>query len=246
MVKDVGEGQHLERYSGVLLRTASDGARGDRVTRRITDLTAERTVGTAVGPMPLSYDRHAPEQMMQALLPGGFAHSLVEYGRTGLFALDLQLRGYANKPGHWATLYVGLTKVLDLHLSPKAGFKLSAHPTYTGNLDYGWKPSWSGSQGAENLAAQWPAVDEYLERAVTAVAKVAKFHVEGSVQSAISGFNRRDIVVIDREAVISFVGAPDKKTKPKRKRSPAPFSSPCLKRSKNRTGASGGRPRIPW
>jgi hypothetical protein len=192
--------------------------------------------------MPLSYDRRAPDQMMDALLPGGFAHSLVEYGRAGRFALDLQLRGYANKPGHWATLYVGLTKVLDLHFRPRAGFKLAAHPAYTGHPDYGWNPGWNNSQSAANLAAEWPEVDEYIERAVTAVAKVARFHVEGSVQSAISGFNSRDIVVIDREAVISFGGTPGRNNDAEKKRVTGALQRPLLEAVRESNGAKWWKP----
>ncbi len=43
--------------------------------------------------MGLSYDRRVPQELLRALEPGGFAHSLVEFGGSGMWALDLQLRG---------------------------------------------------------------------------------------------------------------------------------------------------------
>lgn len=39
--------------------------------------------------MALSYDRRVPEELIEVLAPGGWAHSLVEYGRAGQFACDL-------------------------------------------------------------------------------------------------------------------------------------------------------------
>src|SRR5258708_6793228 len=91
--------------------------------------------------MPLSYDRRVPEQLLSALTAGGWADWLVEYGRAGQFALDLQLRGYAGKQGHWATLYVGLTKVVDLHYRASKGFRLDAHTTYR-QPALGWQEAW--------------------------------------------------------------------------------------------------------
>ncbi|MDP9331868.1 MAG: hypothetical protein M3Q30_00955 [Actinomycetota bacterium] len=159
--------------------------------------------------MTLSYDRRAAPELMAALMPGGFAHSLVEYGRTQ--PLDLQLRGYSGKQGHWATLYAGLTKVLDLHYRPtNAGdrFRLNAHQKYT-VAKKGWRPAWQKAQPAEQLADEWTAVEDYLERAIPAV--VARFLKEGAVQSAISGFASSDMVVIDREACVTFSNQAEKK-----------------------------------
>ena len=35
--------------------------------------------------MGLSYDRRVPEELLKALEPGGFAHSLVEFGGSGMW-----------------------------------------------------------------------------------------------------------------------------------------------------------------
>lgn len=42
--------------------------------------------------MGMSYDRRVPDELLKALEPGGFAHSLAEFGGSGMWALDLQLR----------------------------------------------------------------------------------------------------------------------------------------------------------
>jgi hypothetical protein len=151
--------------------------------------------------MGLSYDRRAPQELLDALRPGGWAHSLVEYGRSGQYALDLQLRGYASKPEHWATLYVGLTKVLDLRHHSTRGFRLDAHPTYC-VPKFGWDPAWSNWADARLLSASMPAIEDYLERVVPSIGP--RYLREGAVQSAISGFSSTNMVVIDREATVRF------------------------------------------
>ena len=59
--------------------------------------------------MGMSYDRRVPDELLKALEPGGFAHSLVEFGDSGMWALDLQLRGLGKiRKQYRATLYVGM------------------------------------------------------------------------------------------------------------------------------------------
>lgn len=162
------------------------------------------------GTVMLSYDRPAPEALLSALRPGGFAHSLVEYGRSGQYALDLQLRGYEQKSGksggNWASLYCGLTKVIDLHYLPSRGFRLTVHPTWQ---TQGWDPIWSGYTKNGFSAAAWKEVEDYLERVIPVVGD--RFLREGSVQSAISAFQSRNLTVIDREVAISFSNQAEKK-----------------------------------
>lgn len=150
----------------------------------------------------LTYDRRAPEGLLNVLRPGGWAASLAEYGRSGQYALDLQLRGYSKKPaGHWATLYAGLTKVLDLHFLPSKGFRLDVHKTYKAKA-YGWNPDWEKYRSRGFDHAEWRAVEDYLETVIPKVDE--RYMVEGSVQSAVSGFQSRNLTVIDREVAVSF------------------------------------------
>ncbi len=69
-----------------------------------------------------------PTRSWAALLPDGFAHSLAEFGASGMWALDLRQ--------HRATLYVGTTKVVDLHLRG-GSFALSTSPRFTTQAN-GW------------------------------------------------------------------------------------------------------------
>lgn len=156
--------------------------------------------------MALSYDRRAPEELLIALDRNGWAHSLVEYGRAGQFALDLQLRGYGGRSDHWATLYVGLTKVVDLHYRDGKGYRLDVHPAY--KQKWGWSVHWEKWQPADRLAQAWRQVEDYLERVIPSVG--ARYLKEGAVQSAISGFAHQGMVVIDREAAISHANKAEK------------------------------------
>src|SRR4051812_48139580 len=97
---------------------------------------------------------------MRVLRPGGRAASLAEYGRSGQYALDLQLRGYAGGTHHWATLYAGLTKVLDLHLHDGRGYRLDAHPTWKA---HDWSPDWERYAQDGFSHDEWSAVEVYLE-----------------------------------------------------------------------------------
>jgi hypothetical protein len=165
----------------------------------------------------MRYDRRASTELMKALGPEGFAHSMVEYGRSGAYWLDLQLRGYENDHDHWATLYVGLTKVLDLHCLPSKGFRLSAHPTHA-NPKNRWQPEWQRRHPAEWWAQRWPLVEDYLERVIPMVG--ASHLKEGAVQAAIGGFESADRVVIDREGVVAFDSDPERKASSERLRRP--------------------------
>jgi hypothetical protein len=182
----------------------------------------------------LAYDRRVPENLLAVLGAGGWAHSLVEYGRAGQYALDLQLRGYADKQGHWATLYVGLTKVADLHYHPTKGFRLNADKAYR-KPRAGWRTSWGRFQTAERLAAQWSEVDAYLERSIPRIG--SQYLREGAVQSAISGFASDAISVFDREATIAFSNQKEKSDTLKR------LAVPVLAAAKTEDGPAWERAR---
>jgi hypothetical protein len=153
----------------------------------------------------MNYDRRVSRPLLDALSPGGWASSLAEYARGGQYSLDLQLRGYGiDQPHHWATLYVGLTKVLDLHHRQGKGFQLLPGAWNSA----GWDPSWSQAAESGHDPAEWRKVEEFLE---VAIPQVGKRHLhEGAVQSSLSAFRNRDLVVIDREAAISFTDQPEK------------------------------------
>ena len=143
---------------------------------------------------------------MRALEPGGFADSLVEFGRSGQYCLDLQLRRNPKSSQSWATLYVGTTKVLDLKLRERSGrFWLDAHGTYTTER-HGWDEAWKQPHPATWWPAQWPRVEAYLESVITAVRD--GYGKEGRIQSSLSLYPATDMAVIDRETVVGYADTP--------------------------------------
>lgn len=154
----------------------------------------------------MTYDRRAPQELLDALATG-FASSLREYVLSGQYPVDLQLRGYEGRNAHHATLYVGLTKVLDLHHRPKGRYKLSAHPTYMKPAK-GWHESWTKLQSADSLAASWPFVEEYLDTVIPTIG--ASYLKEGRTQAAVSALRHRSLIPIDREVVIAFSSAAER------------------------------------
>jgi hypothetical protein len=159
--------------------------------------------------MGLSYDRRVPEDLLKALAPGGFAHSLVEFGGSGMWALDLQLRGLGEaKKQYRAALYVGTTKVLDLHLKGHS-FALSAHPTFASPAN-GWDIAWAQRHDDSWFADRWAEVDNYLQVVIEKIVQQGTYVKEGMVQAAIGRFPSTDFTVIDREAIVSFGSQPEK------------------------------------
>ena len=159
--------------------------------------------------MSLSYDRRVPDELLVALEPGGFGHSLVEFGGSGMWALDLQLRGLGEERKLYrAALYVGTTKVLDLHLKGHS-FAVSAAATFA-NPGNGWDPAWEKQHEADWFAARWAGVDAYLQVVIEKIMRAGRYVNEGMVQAAIGRFPATDFTVIDREAIVSFDSQPEK------------------------------------
>src|SRR3954470_3539958 len=109
------------------------------------------------------FDRRVHPDLLRILEPGGFADSLVEFGRSGQYCLDLQLRRNPKSAESWATLYSGTTKVLDLKMRERSGLlSLSAHGTYA-SVAHGWRDAWRQPHPAEWWPGRWADVERYLE-----------------------------------------------------------------------------------
>jgi hypothetical protein len=158
--------------------------------------------------LSITYDRTGSDELVAVLGEDGWAHSLVKFAKFSRYALDLQLRGSTKSDETWATLYVGLGKVLDLRHSPRRGFRLRAHETLA-TSENGWKPSWASRWWKDGtLEVEWEAVELYLERAIPKVPKSAL--VEGALQTAVSVFASDTMLPIDREAALSYSNQSEK------------------------------------
>lgn len=152
------------------------------------------------------FDRRMPEALMSALRKDGFAHSLVEYARSGQYGLDLGLRAGPKSSESWASLYVGTTKALDLLHHPKRGFRLKVDK----KPDL-WRPSWQTWQPAGRLEERWPEVERFIEGCIRKAAENGRHLKEGVVQAGVSRFGEGNPFVVDREAVVGFRDQPTKR-----------------------------------
>jgi hypothetical protein len=164
----------------------------------MTDEPTERP--GCVHDMGLRFDRTVSESLLGELRTGGRFRSVVELARQHPNLLDLQLRK-ARGPWSYASLYVGLTTVLQIR-ECDGFFRLDAHATHqrVGQFDR----SWTRSRPAEELAGVWPQVDDYLRRMLLhgAVAPRWVAH-EGAVQAAVcSGRRAVEYGPVQREAVV--------------------------------------------
>src|SRR3954453_20176862 len=106
----------------------------------------------------MNYDRTVSTNLLGALRSGPFAF-LARIARTQHLA-DLQLRGYPATKRCWATLYCGLTKVLDV-IERGGAIRLrgvSNRPQ--------WIAGWEGSRPIGDWAAKAALVDEYIDGAI--------------------------------------------------------------------------------
>jgi hypothetical protein len=159
----------------------------------------------------MRYDRTVSPALLQALGPRGPFGFLVDESK-GQHLADLQLRAYPGKAECWATLYVGLTKVLDLHerkgsfwlrrSSPSVPKAPSAIDALTAQRDLLWNATWTSPRPAEDWVPETTAVATYVDVAIRAVA--ARFSHEGAVQAMLCTRASDLFSVVDREAVIGF------------------------------------------
>lgn len=155
----------------------------------------------------LHYDRRVSEGFLAHFLDGGVAHSLVEYARHAPYPLDLQMRHNPKTGAEHATLYVGLTSVVDVE---RVGDKLrlKAHKTHQSG-PYGFSASWLTPMTVQQLSRSWRMVENYLEKIIPdAAAKHAS--QEGAVQAAASVFSSSERIMVDREVALHFRDTPTK------------------------------------
>lgn len=161
--------------------------------------------------MPAIYDRRVSPVFLshfdEADPSGGALSSLVDYAMRARYPVDLQFRRDPKKGRDHATLYVGLTAVLNLRSTKKGLLSLDVHPTHqkAGAFD----KSWSDPVAADVLYERWPDVELYLDRIIP-LATASHGSKEGAVQAAVSSYASSSRVVIDREVTPSFAHRAEK------------------------------------
>ncbi len=153
--------------------------------------------------MPAVYDRRVSDAFLRHFDEqddsGGGLSSLVSYARSARHPVDVQFRRGSGVD--WATLYVGLTSVLDVRASTKGLLRLTVHPTHAANG--GFEGAWRTAVEPQVLYDRWPAVEHYLDRVIP-LATRSHGMKEGAVQAALSSFPSPSRIVFDRETTPSF------------------------------------------
>lgn len=149
----------------------------------------------------IRYDRRVSDQFLQHFTPDGVLSSLPAYAKSGLFPIDLRFRGDAKSGAEHASLYVGLTSVLDVHHSRAGKLKLTVHSTHRANGKF--DAAWAKQMTLDELAAVWPAVELYLDRIIPIAAK-SHGGKEGAIQAAVASHRSSERVIVDREVTPAF------------------------------------------
>jgi hypothetical protein len=145
------------------------------------------------------FRRTASDELMGAL--AGPLHSLIERRNRQPELLDVQLRQASKSSACWASLYVGLSSVLDVH-EHHGSFHLKAHPTYQGG-NHGFESAWLQPMTLDQLTRAWPSVESYLDSVIGGVNQMFTGK-EGPVHAAMCSGVAGEYLVINREAAPSF------------------------------------------
>jgi len=147
------------------------------------------------------YDRRVDPDFLDLFDARGAFRTLTEYACKARYPVDLQFRRNPKTGAQHASLYVGLTTVLDVHWKPGA-VKLAAHRDFHSS---GFQAAWMSWTAIGEAAARADTVDGYLDAVIPKAAAVA---VEGAVQAAVSSFDSANRVMLDREVLLHFRDAP--------------------------------------
>lgn len=158
----------------------------------------------------IRYDRRVSDEFLKEFLRNGAAARLRQIAAGAALPLDLQMRKDSKTGSEWATLYAGLTGVLNVHYSAQR-LRLKAHPTWMarGSKGFGFEEAWT--VWTPSASVDWDAVELYLERVIP---KAVRDHgmTEGAVQSVASKSTSKEWAILDREVTPSFRDTTTKKS----------------------------------
>jgi hypothetical protein len=156
----------------------------------------------------ISFSRLASQSLLDALVPGGELHWLLDLLLNASERLDVQIRGSAKADGSHVTAYHGLTAVLSVH-ELGGRFRLDVHDTHRRAAQF--EPGLATPQSAAQLSQQAEAVDSYLQRILTAGTVDPRYvSREGGVQTLLAAASTPRFSTLQREAVPAFVSRPVK------------------------------------
>ena len=146
------------------------------------------------------YDRTVSKKLLHALGTEGPFSFLVRYAKTQPL-MDLQLRGYPNSDRYWATLYCGLTGVLDVY-EQNGQFWLKGNSNSSS-----WATSWDKSWAGKRQLGGWRLAEEQLDKYLNLEMQRGlnpRFTKEGRIQAMLCTPSVGLFGIIDREVIIRF------------------------------------------
>lgn len=161
----------------------------------------------------MSFDRSASDELID-MLRHGTPRAMVELVRNQpatrpLYDLQLRRDPKGNNPRSWATLYYGMTALINIE-ERQGKYRLTAHPKYRAIAQ--WDDGWKGWHERGEIEAAWSDVADYLEAIKGQVAESA-VSKEGPVHAAISSGASDAYRVINREASPSFRDKPTRQAR---------------------------------
>jgi hypothetical protein len=150
------------------------------------------------------FDRRVSEALLDALRDRNGLGILIAQRDSNPLRFDVLLRGNQKTLASTASLYVGLTKILDVHEKDRL-FKLRAYPTYSSLQQF--DPAWKMPRPLPCFAPFGPAIAAYLLEADRMVANRYLTN-EGIVQGLLCSGLSAAFTVISREAAPTFINRP--------------------------------------
>src|SRR3954451_15623870 len=157
----------------------------------------------------IRYDRRVTPDFLAHFCPGGVADRLRVIAHRAALPLDLQFRKDPRTGRQRATLYAGLTAVLNVHAAGTA-LRLDAHKTSTADARFGFRAAWGQSMPPDRMAEQWEEIELYLERVIPPAVRQHGM-TEGAVQAVASKSVAGGWAVLDREVLPAYRDAAYKK-----------------------------------
>lgn len=156
----------------------------------------------------LRFDRTVSDELLDTLSNGPARHliDVVQQQSHDAPLHDLQLRRdpKGSNPRSWATLYYGMTALLNVE-ERSGRYRATAHATYRAADTFDER--WTAWQDRGAFEAAWPRIEAYLDAAPALVSARATSR-EGPVHAAISSGASDAYRVINREASPSFRDTP--------------------------------------
>lgn len=160
--------------------------------------------------LDVHFDRSGSRALLDILTTGP-ASELVELARNlkrsnPIYDLQLRRDTKGGNPRTWATLYYGMTALINLY-ERNGKYALTAHKSYMANGSF--NDAWTKWHECSDLEAAWPVVSAYL-RAIKDHVAPSAISKEGLVHAAISSGASDAYRIINRETSPGFS---DKATK---------------------------------